>query len=65
MKSVSCVWLEPRCQSTATHWHPAYGQLCGYHARVIEEKHGKKCKHLRAVHLKTAEPDVNNPAHKW
>lgn len=47
-----CSWHDPRqCQHMATHFHHAYGTVCGYHARVIEQMHmhqkNEKCKELR------------------
>ncbi len=51
-----CSWFEPRiCQDRATHYHHAYGLVCGYHARLIEERHPQKserCRKLKGPLLK-------------
>jgi hypothetical protein len=51
VRAGKCSWHEPRhCQCPATHYHHAYGTVCGYHAKEIELKHPEqleKCKVLR------------------
>jgi hypothetical protein len=49
-----CSWHEPRqCQITATHYHPIFGTVCGYHARQIEQQFPKdKVKRLKGPLMK-------------
>jgi hypothetical protein len=47
-----CSWCDPRqCQSRATHYHHAFGTVCGYHSKHIETLYpnspSERCKLLK------------------
>lgn len=54
-KDLVCSWSDPRlCQSQGTHYHHAYGIVCGYHAKTIEQLHpgpSERCKRLKGALL--------------
>lgn len=48
IRITTCTFGPRKCQHKATHWHHAFGEVCGYHARQIEQDcPGEKCKQFK------------------